>query len=339
MTAALTHHPAAETAVAAVAAVPTGAAGSGWSWTGAAVGVLLLAGVALIVAGLPAMRRPGLDDRLAPYLRDAPRPSRLLATSPTSRGPFGFGEILAPYLQSAGRVFERVLGGAPSVARRQLRAGEAADVERFRAEQVLWGAAGGVAGLVGGALLAVSKQQLSVPVLVMLTLIGVGTGAAVRDYALSQTARKREQRMLAEFPTVAELLALAVSAGEGAIGALERVCRLSQGELADELRRCLADARAGANLPTALQGLADRTGLMSLSRFVDGIVVAVERGTPLAEVLRAQAQDVREDGRRALMEQGGRREIAMMVPVVFLILPVTVLFAIYPGLSFLRFRL
>ena len=105
------------------------------------------------------------------------------------------------------------------------------------------------------------------------------------------------------------------------------------------LRRCLADARAGANLTTALQGLADRTGLMSLTRFVDGIVVAVERGTPLAEVLRAQAQDVRENGRRTLMEQGGKKEIYMMIPIVFLTLPVTVLFALYPGLSFLHLKL
>jgi len=131
-------------------------------------------------------------------------------------------------------------------------------------------------------------------------------------------------------------LALAVSAGEGATGALDRVCRLSRGELSAELGACLAEARAGANLPTALQGLADRTGLTSLSRFVDGIVVAAERGTPLAEVLRAQAQDVRESGRRAVMEEGGRKEIAMMIPVVFLVLPVTVLFAIYPGVAFLR---
>jgi tight adherence protein C len=58
--------------------------------------------------------------------------------------------------------------------------------------------------------------------------------------------------------------------------------------------------------------------LPSLSRFVDGIVVAVERGTPLAEVLRAQAQDVRESGRRAVMEEGGRKEIAMMVASVSL---------------------
>jgi len=145
--------------------------------------------------------------------------------------------------------------------------------------------------------------------------------------------------MLTEFPTVAELLALAVGAGEGAVGALDRVCRLSHGELAGELRRCLADARAGANLPTALHGLADRTGLPSLRRFVDGVVIAVQRGTPLAEVLRAQAQDVREEGRRALMEAGGRKEIAMMVPVVFLILPVTVLFAVFPGFSFFQFTL
>ena len=137
----------------------------------------------------------------------------------------------------------------------------------------------------------------------------------------------------------AQLLALAVSAGEGAVGALERVVGLSRGELSGELRRCLADARAGANLQTALQGLADRTGLPSLARFVDGILVAMERGTPLAEVLRAQAQDVREDGKRALVEAGGRKEIAMMVPVVFLILPITVVFALFPGLSFLRFTI
>ena len=42
--------------------------------------------------------------------------------------------------------------------------------------------------------------------------------------------------------------------------------------------------------------------------------------------------DVREAGKRALLEAGGRKEISMMLPVVFMILPVTVLFALYPGL-------
>ena len=324
-----------------MSSTPSGLGGvldTGWSWTGAVVGVLLLAGLALVVAGLPASRRPGLDERLEPYLRDAPRPSTLLSRPAAPRGPFGFGELLAPYVGRLGRLVGSVLGGSPSVVRRQLRAGLAADLDRFRAEQVLWGTLGGLVGLVLTGLVAVAQQRFPVVALVGLVVCGVLGGLIGRDWMLSRAASRREARMLTEFPTVAELLALAVRAGEGAVGALERVCRLSQGELSDELRRCLADARAGANLPTALRGLAERTGLMSLSRFVDGIVVAVERGTPLAEVLRAQAQDVREAGRRTLMEQGGRREILMMVPVVFLILPVTVLFALYPGLSFLHFR-
>jgi tight adherence protein C len=66
---------------------------------------------------------------------------------------------------------------------------------------------------------------------------------------------------------------------------------------------------------------------------VDGIVVAVDRGTPLADVLRAQAGDVREERRRALLDVGGRKEIAMLFPVVFLVLPVTVVFALYPGFA------
>jgi tight adherence protein C len=48
-------------------------------------------------------------------------------------------------------------------------------------------------------------------------------------------------------------------------------------------------------------------------------------------VLRAQAMDVREAGRRALLETGGKKEIAMMVPVVFFVLPLTILFALFPG--------
>ena len=137
--------------------------------------------------------------------------------------------------------------------------------------------------------------------------------------------------MLAEFPTIAELLALSVAAGEGAVGALERVTKLSRGELSRELGRALADARAGASLVNALEGMAARTSLPALARFVDGMAIAVERGTPLADVLRAQAMDVREQGRRALLEAGGRKEIAMLVPVVFLVLPVTVVFALFPG--------
>ena len=303
---------------------------------GAILGFIMGIGLMLVWFGLPRHRRQGLAGRVVPYLRDTPRPSRLLDESRSPGGSLAI--VAAPVIRDLATVVERVMGGADTVRRRQLRAGMPADVDRFRAEQVLWGALGAVLGSTVGVTSLVLRDA-GVLTVVMMTFIGAGLGVTGADYLLSRRAARREARMLAEFPTVAELLALAVGAGEGAVGALDRVCRLSHGELAGELRRCLADARAGANLPTALQGLADRTGLPSLRRFVDGVVIAVQRGTPLAEVLRAQAQDVREEGRRALMEAGGRKEIAMMVPVVFLILPVTVLFAVFPGFTFFRFTL
>ncbi len=307
------------------------------SVVGGVIGLGLGLGLVLLWAGLPRNRRATLEDRLLPYLRDAPRPSRLLAARQV--GGAGLFSVLArPVVADLAARIERVLGGASSVRRRLLRAGKTPDVDRFRAEQVLWGIGGLVVGLAVGGLLWLGEGGSVVPSLVV-TLSAGGAGVVARDQWLTREVAVRERRMLAEFPTIAELLALAVGAGEGAVGALERVCRLSHGELSNELGRCLADARAGANLPAALQGLADRTGLVSLARFVDGMVIAVERGTPLAEVLRAQAQDVRESGRRAVMEAGGKKEIAMMVPVVFLVLPVTVLFAVYPGFAFLKFSI
>jgi tight adherence protein C len=71
-------------------------------------------------------------------------------------------------------------------------------------------------------------------------------------------------------------------------------------------------------LVIALQGIAGRTNLAPLARFVDGVAIAVERGTPLPDVLRAQAVDVREAGKRATLEAGGRKGIAMMVTSVTL---------------------
>ena len=304
---------------------------------GTVLGATTAGGLLLAASGTPRARRITLDDRLAPYLRDAPRPSRLLARS-QALTPFPTLErLLRPVLGDAIAFLERWVGGIASVRRRLEQLGRAGTVEQFRAEQVVWGAFG-LAAALGLAALQVATGSRPQPLAVLVSA-GVLTALGVlgRDRWLTREVTQREQRMLEEFPTVAELLALAVTAGEGPVGALERVQRTSDGELSRELGRALSEARAGASLVQALDGIARRTSLTPLSRFVDGVAIAVERGTPLAEVLRAQAVDVREAGRRSLLESAGKREIAMMVPVVFLVLPVTLLFALFPGFYGLSF--
>jgi tight adherence protein C len=297
---------------------------------GAAIGLVGASGVLVSIAHSPPMRRPRLAERLAPYLRDTARPSRLLDEQrPVTPFP-ALDRLLGPPLRDAARYVDRVLGGTASVRRRLDQAGRRMTVEQFRLEQVLWAAAG-LAGALGVTALAVLRGGGSPVVFLVLAVVCTLTGVVLRDRALTAEVRRREQLMLAEFPTIAELLALAVAAGEGAVGALERVTRLSDGELARELGWALAEARTGTSLVVALERMAARASLPALARFVDGMAIAVERGTPLAEVLRAQAVDVREQGRRQLMETAGRKEIGMLVPVVFLVLPVTVVFALFPG--------
>lgn len=301
---------------------------------GSMIGALGGLGLWLVVWRLAA-RRVTLDDRLAPYLR-TPRSSSALLRGPDARSPFPTLErLIAPVMADGVRLVTRLGSPSAEVRRRLERAGRPESVEQFRAAQVVWGVIGLAAGLVLALALAAGRGTSPLVGAVLVVVCGLA-GVLARDQVLSSQVHRREERMLAELPTVAELLALSVGAGEGPVGALERVVRTTRGVLADELALTLADARSGTPLTLALERLADRTGLAPLTRFAEGVAVAIERGTPLAEILRAQAQDVRESGRRALMEAGGRKEVLMMVPVVFLVLPITVAFAVFPSLAILR---
>jgi len=309
----------------------------GFSGVGALVGLLGGLGLLLVISRVRA-RRATLDQRLAPALRPRDATSGLLREQPVHT-PFPVVErLLAPWIADAAHWFERLGSTRADVRRRLDRAGWHESVEGFRARQVVSAALGLAAGLVLALLLAATRGSSPVPLAALVVLCGA-TGFVACDQWLSRAVRRREERMLAEFPTVAELLALAVTAGEGPVPALERVAATARGELSGEISAMLSDVRAGAPIATALTDMADRTGLPSLTRFAEGVAVALERGTPLADVLRAQAQDVRESGRRALMEAGGKKEVAMLVPVVFLILPITVVFAVFPSLATLQLGL
>ncbi len=299
---------------------------------GMLLGLVAAGGLLLVVRFAPPFRAVRLVDRLAPYVHDTPPPSRLLGTATEPGLLVAVRRVFGPAIGDGARVVDRFLGGRAAVRRRLDALAGDMTVEDFRVEQVVWGGTGLLAGVVVAGVGSAAAGSLNVLSAGLLCVAGLVGGVLGRDWWLTQQVNKREELLLAEFPVVAELLALSVTAGESPTAAIARVTRLSGGELARELGNALGRARAGVPLAEALQDVADRTSLDPLARFIDGLLVAIERGTPLAEVLRAQAADVREAGKRRLLEAGGRKEIAMMVPVVFLVLPVTVLFALFPGL-------
>ncbi|WP_314323459.1 type II secretion system F family protein [Paenarthrobacter ilicis] len=301
----------------------------------------LLLGIGLWLTGvrLPFFRATSLAERIEPQLRSRSLESRLLRAPTHQLTPFGpLERILRPVLRDAVTYLSRFSTGSAALRKRLARAGTRKSTLDFRAEQLLWAGAGLVFALLLVCISAVAGHFT--PTLLLPAILGSAlSGYLLRDYALGQQIKRREARMLSEFPSLAELMALAVAAGESAVAAMDRVTRTSGGELAGEFAIVLADTRSGKSLTESLKAFSTRAELPALVRFFDGLVVAVERGTPLAEVLRAQAADVRDAAKRELMETAGRKEIAMMVPLVFGVLPLTVVFAAFPALAALQLNL
>lgn len=299
--------------------------------TGAGLGLVSGVGMLVIVSRLSASRRPSLEIRVAPYLRDLPGSGTRAWSRPPSGSPLAASlELLRPALQRIAARLENVVGGRETIRRKLERAGAEQTVEQFRMSQVVWGIGGFVATAVVGLFGPARQPGRAIPWLLACVAMAI-LGVLLRDNRLTSQVTVREARILAEFPIVADLLALSVAAGEGPGAALDRVVRTCRGELPSELARVLAESRAGAPISTALDHLAARSGLPIVARFADGFSVALSRGTPLAEVLTAQAADVREAAKRTLIETGAQKEVLMMIPVVFLLMPVTLLFAFFPG--------
>ncbi|RYB88678.1 pilus assembly protein TadB [Nocardioides glacieisoli] len=303
---------------------------------GGLLGAMAGIGLILVVTRIAVLRRPQLATRVLPYVRDVPLRDHGPGLRPVSSAPTSAAAgIFGPSLRSAAHLVERVLGGSSSVRRRLERAGLDRTVQEFRIEQVVWGLVGFAAAAAISLVRALGGVG-GVGSAVVFCALGLAFGVFARDNRLSTQVKNRERQVLTEFPTIAELLALSVAAGESPVSALDRVVRRSNGALSEDLSRVLARVRTGEPVGIAFESLARSTGLPIVARFATGITVAMERGTPLADVLHAQAADVREAGRRLLIETAARKEIAMMAPVVFFVLPVTILFAFYPGVLGLR---
>ncbi len=296
-------------------------------------GIALGLGLWSLVSLVPRIGRPRLIHRVAPYLIDVSDGAReLVARRPANPLPV-LGALLEP-------VSARIRSGTSSTQSelRLRQAGSDLSVESFRAKKLVWAIGGAAAGVVIAVALS-RTQTLPVVVSIIVVVLAAVAGYLVSDWLLQRAAKRRMSRIASELPTVLEFLTLSLAAGEGILDSLRRVARAGSGDLSTELGRVVSEVNSGMALSVALNGLASGVRLPALSRAVDQLVGALERGSPLADVLRAQAQDTREQAKRELIEVAGKKEIAMMVPLVFLIMPITVAFAIFPGVFVLQLGL
>jgi tight adherence protein C len=167
---------------------------------------------------------------------------------------------------------------------------------------------------------------LSLPAITLVVLF-------LTEKDLTQRCQERVRGIEGEFPAVIEMLTLAVGAGESPAMAIKRISKRANGHLAHEFKSVIHEIENGRSFTSSLDDLSNRLASDAIRRFVDSLAISIARGSSLVETLGHSAHEARNLERVRLLTAAGKSEISMMIPVVFLILPVSILFALYPSLA------
>lgn len=144
--------------------------------------------------------------------------------------------------------------------------------------------------------------------------------------------RNREREMVeSEFPLIVELFAILISGGMSPSTALARISERGDGQFISLLRPLVDEMRNGLNLAQALDILNRQVDSAIIRRFCDSLAISIERGSSLIDVVGRHVEEVRQAQRILISDRASKAEIALMVPIVFLILPISILFALWPS--------
>lgn len=135
----------------------------------------------------------------------------------------------------------------------------------------------------------------------------------------------------AEIPTQIQLLTILISSGMSPVRAISVLSTRSESLSSQALKKVVVDVENGASIIEALDKLKEGFNSNSLRRFVTSLILGIERGSALSPILISQVRDSRLSHKTEVMKRAGKAEIGLMIPVVFLILPISILFALWPS--------
>ncbi len=178
---------------------------------------------------------------------------------------------------------------------------------------------------------------------IRLILVEIANLLSVSNYAkqlswLKQLIRKltgsevKESEINEELVNILQMLSIMISAGESPMMALRYISQRSVGYIPKLIDQSFSKYENGRNLAQTLEQIAIATGSSQVRRLTNSIQIAIQRGTPILDVLNNQVQSLNKQINLALLKKSGKSEIALLIPVVFLILPVSISFAIWPSI-------
>jgi tight adherence protein C len=193
--------------------------------------------------------------------------------------------------------------------------------ERFMAIRV----AAPVLGALAGFTLADGSRKI-----VLALVFGIA-GVIIPRFLLSKAATRRADTIDGQMPHFVDQLAIAIEAGMSLDAALTYLQDATDGPLADELNRIMTELRVGSSRKAALKSFADRVGSDNASAFVNAVLASDQLGSPLADILRAQAADFRHRRQMNAEERAQKAPVKMLFPIAIFILPVMFVVILAPA--------
>ncbi len=170
--------------------------------------------------------------------------------------------------------------------------------------------------------------------IVLLSVAGLGLGFYLPIFWLGLKARSRQQEIQRTLPDALDLLTICVEAGLGFDAALAKLSEKWDNEISRAFGRSLIEMRLGKARQAALRDMANRTGVQDVVSFVGAMIQADQLGTPIAQVLRIQSDQMRVLRRQRAQEAANQTPVKIVFPLVFFIFPS--LFAVILGPAVIR---
>jgi tight adherence protein C len=167
--------------------------------------------------------------------------------------------------------------------------------------------------------------RLPVPTLVVAP--AVGALAAFLGYMtpslwLEQRISQRRRQIERSLAEATDLLTLVVESGMSLDEGLLSITERFHNALGDEIGKVLREIRLGRPRMSALEHMAETTGVADLHHLVESIVQSDQMGVPIARLLRVQAMEMRRRQRQTAQERAAQASSRMVFPMVGCIFPV-----------------
>ena len=190
----------------------------------------------------------------------------------------------------------------------------------------------GTTGILAVAFSAVLLLKFDIQIKLLIALFSLILIILVPRYFLKSRIKRRQVTIQNQLPNVLDVLCVSIEAGLSFDSSLLKVTERFKGPLIEEFAQVYREVQMGKPRRDALSSLTQRSNVEELRTFASAVVQSEQFGTPMKNVLRAQAQQLRVTRRQQAQEKGMKAPVKMTIPMVLFIFPVIFIILLGPTL-------